>query len=73
MAERTSKTGAVNVDLGRVHTRPKARGATGARIGLFAADDLGAVGEETLGGSRNGPRVHRKVDALVRRCLSPWR
>jgi hypothetical protein len=50
----------LHVDLGRIHARPNARGATAARIGLFAADDLGAVGEEALGRSRNGPEFIEK-------------
>ena len=50
----------LNVDLGRVHARPDACAATTACVGLLAAHDLGAVGEETLGRSRYGAEFLEK-------------
>ena len=42
----------LNVDLGRVHTRPGACDTTTVCLGLSTAHDLHAVREETLGCSR---------------------
>jgi len=43
----------LNVDLGRVYTRPSARDTTTVCVGLSTADDLHAVREDILGSSRS--------------------
>jgi hypothetical protein len=50
----------LNVDLGRVNAGPNARDATAACVGLFAAYDLGAIGEETFRRGRYGPEFIEK-------------
>jgi hypothetical protein len=45
----------LNVNLGRMHTRPGARGTTTVCVSLLTAHDLHAVRENILRSSRSSP------------------